>query len=73
MPKYAAQEYHWIRKWGEYLLSKNYYIKDQQKLAAEDGAPLNAIFKKEDGTWETTDGITSEVTRYYLGLPEKER
>lgn len=65
------EEYVWIRKWGEMMGSSDYYIEEQQKLAAQDGAPLNAIYAGHNWPkrWETTADITNVDTRAYLGLP----
>ncbi|HET7713883.1 MAG TPA: hypothetical protein VFK94_06610 [Patescibacteria group bacterium] len=63
-----TEDYKWIRAWGRLLGSRAYYIIDQVEQARKDHAPENAIYRKDDGTWATTDDITSEVTRYNLGL-----
>jgi hypothetical protein len=41
------------------LGSYNYYIENEQAQAAEDMAPLNAIYKRESGEWCTADDIKS--------------
>jgi hypothetical protein len=66
MPK--PSDYQMIRQWGTHHGSNNYYIMDQQYAAAEDDAPLNAIYKDTTGVWLTTDNITNCVTRDRLGL-----
>ncbi len=63
------KEYEWIKKWGYWMNSFTGYIRDQIELARQDNAPDNAIYKQDDGTWATTDDITSEVTRESLKLP----
>lgn len=40
-------EYEWIRRWGRAAGSYDYYIVEQQKQAAADGAPLDATFWRE--------------------------
>lgn len=62
-----AHGYDWIVAWGRYLGSHNEYIQDECDQALADEAPVNAIFKREDG-WHTTDGITNPRTRQTLGL-----
>lgn len=42
----------YIRAWGEFMLSQDYYIEEQVRLAGIDGAPEDAIYRKGDGvTW----------------------
>lgn len=67
MPK--RNEYPWIVAWGRMLGSYPYYIDQQVAQARHDGAPNTAIYKDSTGTWQTTDDITSELTRHRLGLP----
>lgn len=40
-------EYEWIRRWGRAMGSYDYYIVEQQKQAAADGAPLDSIFWRD--------------------------
>ena len=42
-----------LRAWGIRLGSFNSYILQQQYLASEDNAPLNAIYRDTDGSWIT--------------------
>jgi len=67
MPK--PEEYVWIKKWGELVVSGRSYIRDQQHLAAEDAAPLDAIYARQGGGWATLDDVTGANTRARLGLP----
>jgi hypothetical protein len=48
--------------------SYDYYVRDQVQQAREDNAPANALYRRENGTWATTDDITSATTRVQLGL-----
>lgn len=58
-----ANEYVWIARWGRLLGSGDHYIKDQQKQAAADRAPITATFRDHDtDDWNTIASITSEVT-----------
>lgn len=61
--------YPFIVAWGNMLGSSVSYIQEQCDAAYDDKAPENAIYKREGGQWETTDGITSQSTRFTLGLP----
>ena len=51
----ANSQYKEIIKWGKALGSFDYYIARQCSLALQDHAPLNATYKRQDGTWSTTD------------------
>jgi hypothetical protein len=62
-----TDDYPWIWRWGRLLGSFSYYIENEVKRAREDGAPQNAIYRRNDGTWATTDDVTSEDTRRQLG------
>jgi hypothetical protein len=44
-------EYKAIVRWGKLLGSFPYYIKAEQEQAAKENAPLDAIFRRDDGTW----------------------
>lgn len=66
-----AQDYQWIRKWGKFVGSFNYYIEDQVAEARKDNAPQTAICKDMNGHWSTIDDITASETRKQLGLDNK--
>jgi hypothetical protein len=62
------KEYLHIRAWGNKLLSYEYYIKDQQELAASQNAPIDAIYKKNgEPGWvcasELSDDLRAELSR----------
>lgn len=61
--KYVPMMYTAIECWGQRLGSFNYYIHDQQHAAAEEDAPLTAIYKHQDGHWVTIADIRGEDTR----------
>lgn len=65
--KNKPTDYAWIEKWGLTLGSHRYYIVAQQELAAGDGAPLTAIYKR-GAVWFTIDDITNPLTRRNMGL-----
>jgi len=62
------QEYVWIEKWGKMLGLAPYHIADEQQRAADDHAPLDALYEEEPGKWRTTDDLGGEE-RVALGLP----
>jgi hypothetical protein len=59
---HKPSEYLYILAWGKMLGSNSSYIKMLQEDAAEDNAPLDAIYKA-DGRWKTFDGVTNEETK----------
>jgi len=48
--------------WGALLHSNPSYVREQQALASFDGAPLDAVFKR-DGKWVRYVDVTSASTR----------
>ena len=70
------QDYIYIRRWGAMLGSYEYYIKAQQQQAAEDDAPLNAVYQRlppegvRSHQWATTDDISRPASRRHLGLED---
>jgi hypothetical protein len=69
MPKASsADDYQWIRKWGSYMGSSQWYIDEQVRKARESNAPEDATFHRDDHGWYTVGDITNEMTRYQLGL-----
>lgn len=52
------RDYRHIEVWGLRLGSHRTYIHDQQVMAAADGAPLDAIYKR-DGKWITARDVTN--------------
>lgn len=67
--KFCIDNYPYILAWGQHMGSHGHYIKEQVKLAIEDKAPKDAIYKRDDGTWATlADPITkSELDAYLNG------
>lgn len=53
------EEYHAIRVWGHSMGSYAYYWKEQQRLASEANAPINAIYFDDLHRirWITTDDL----------------
>lgn len=61
-----ALKYPYIVWWGKSLGSFDYYIEAQIKLAEQTSAPETAIYRQQDGTWATIEGITNPSTRVQL-------
>lgn len=59
MPK--PSDYKYIRAWGQYLGSYEYYIKSQQIGACEENAPLDAIYYSIENGWRTVKDIPEEA------------
>lgn len=55
------REYRHIKAWGLMMHSFPYFIKNQQNEAADDDAPLNAIYKRD--RWITFDEVENEETK----------
>jgi hypothetical protein len=58
--------YPYIRAWGRMMSSFPYYIEDQVREATRDKAPQDAIYKGQDGKWETYRDVTREDTRMVI-------
>lgn len=55
------KQYKYIRAWGRYMGSYQYYIDEQVYKAQQDGAPENAIYLSgTTGEWVTFDEVTSD-------------
>jgi hypothetical protein len=67
-----AEDYKHIAAWGNFMRSYKYYIDDQQRIAAKDQAPLNAIFKRSDGTWCTADEIKNSTLKIDINKAAEE-
>ncbi len=61
----APKDYKHIRAWGEYMGSFEYYIKQQQEKAAEDNAPIDAIYERE-GRWFRFSEVVNENTKHFV-------
>ena len=66
------EPYSYIKAWGKILGSNPYFIKAQIKLAREDEAPHNAIYKGREG-WVTVDeildiGLRAKIELLVVGL-----
>lgn len=68
--KHAPEEYVWIKKWGAYLGWPQQSIADQQRMASDQFAPLDAISSAGNGWWDTIESITNTVARRHLGLTD---
>jgi hypothetical protein len=60
---HEPHEYTAIYAWCQHLGSFGFYLTQQQRKAALEDAPLDAIFRRTDGGWATTDDIVDPITR----------
>ena len=60
-----SSDYKHIALWGTMMGSFPEYISGQQDEAAEDNAPLDAIYKRE-GKWEVFSEVTNADTLEYF-------
>jgi hypothetical protein len=66
MPK--PSDYKYVRAWNKMMGSYEYHIRSQQRLAADDNAPLDALYKRHGtGVWV----CASELDDERLKLVEK--
>lgn len=63
-------KYPYIAPWNKRLGAFDAYIESQLIYAEEEGAPTNAIYRGQDGTWALADDVTNPDARADLGLPE---
>lgn len=55
-----TKHYTYVRAWGIYLDSYQYYIDEQVRIANQENAPDNAIYKRAlGGHWVTFDEVTN--------------
>ena len=69
----TSNDYPFIRAWGRIMGSHRDYIDHQVELAREDQAPPDAIYRRDDGTWATTDEILRSDTRCRCRNPNSPR
>src|SRR6266536_6510136 len=61
-------DFPFIRRWGQLMGSHDRYVTERIKLAQLEQAPQDALYRHDNGTWATTDDITSANIRRHLGL-----
>lgn len=61
-------KYPCIVEWCRVMQSFEYYVINQLFQAEKDNAPRNAIYTKDDGKWETADGISNPAYKYINSL-----
>ena len=61
--QHKPDDYLAIQAWGRQLGSFAYYRRQQQELAAQEGAPTNAIYKGAEGVWHTVEDIQNPDTK----------
>jgi len=54
------EDYKAIGLWGAFMHSFSYYVEFQQILAAENDAPLDAIYKSSAGEWRTIRDLSKD-------------
>ena len=59
--KELRQKYQCIVRWGIHLGSMKYYIDDEVCRADADDAPVNAIYKQDNGEWKVAEGIADPL------------
>ena len=64
----VTRDYTMVWAWGTLLHSERWYVAQQVEQAREDGAPQDAVYRRGNGTWATTDDVVNEDTRERLGL-----
>lgn len=53
-------DYIGIAAWGKHLGSFHYFIEDEQRCAAAEDAPADALAKRHDGSWLTLRDLPKE-------------
>ena len=61
------EQYLYIRAWGKMMRSDSAYVQRQQELAAEDGAPLDAVFRRENG-WARLEEVNNAAQKFHAYL-----
>ena len=56
-------DYLYIQAWEKMMGALPNYVEAQMAQARKDGAPETAIYKANDGTWQTFEGIKREDTK----------
>jgi hypothetical protein len=54
--------YEWVERWGQHLGSHTAFIREQQRLAAHEGAPVDAIYRDSSGAWRTLADVSNAST-----------
>jgi hypothetical protein len=55
-------KYEYLYAWDVMMGSFFYYIQENQERAARENAPLDAIYRAQNGVWMTTCDIQSDQT-----------
>lgn len=66
MSERLIDRYPYIYAWGRMMGSRQYYVFDQIMDAIVENAPLDAVYKKDDGTWATFREVTNPSTRKHI-------
>ena len=65
-------QYKHIWVWGRMMSSDGAYIHDQQVMASEDNAPLDAIYKNQEGRWVSFSEVTDPQTQHYFEMRKEQ-
>lgn len=63
----TGNDYYHLRAWCQMMGSDVAYTRRQIEAARADGAPRDAIYKREDGTWAAFSDVTAPETRVKIG------
>lgn len=64
--KQEYEKYRHIKAWGLLLGSGPSYVRNEQKQALADNAPLDAVYKR-DNAWILFSEVTNQETRETIG------
>jgi hypothetical protein len=53
-----VEQYPYVYAWGMAMGSYRYYIEGEIEKAIKEKAPKNAIYRRAEGVWETSDDLS---------------
>jgi hypothetical protein len=65
-------QYKHIWVWGRMMSSDVQYIHDEQVRASEDNAPIDAIYKNQEGVWQRFADVTDPHTKHYFEMRKEQ-
>lgn len=65
-------EYKYLMAWDMMMHSDDFWKQRMQRLAKEENAPKNAIYRDVNGKWHTFDDVTAEDTKKYINALVKQ-
>jgi hypothetical protein len=66
MPVNKDSMYPYIWAWGKRMGSNDYYMENEEELAAQEEAPRTAIFRDSEGVWSTVDEVQNIELKVWL-------